>query len=100
MVSLFALYRRPQDEVEFLSHYRDVHAPLALQLPGLLSLDWGREAAMGGTGDEPWFLVAEMRFSDRQAMDSALQSPQGKAAAADLKTFAKGLLTMKAVEWQ
>ncbi len=55
---------------------------------------------MGGTGDEPWFLVAEMRFSDRQAMDSALQSPQGKAAAADLKTFAKGLLTMKAVEWQ
>ena len=100
MVSLFALYRQPQDEARFMTHYQDVHAPLARQLPGLISLEWGKEVSLGASQGESWFMVAEMRFSDRGAMDQALQSPQGKAAAADLRTFAKGLLTMKAVEWQ
>ena len=100
MVSLFAFYRWPNNEAEFLIHYRDVHVPLALQLPGLLSLNWGRPTPLGGVSDDSWFLLAEMRFTDREALDQALQSSPGKAASEDLKTFAKGLFTMRAVEWQ
>lgn len=99
MVSLFALYLRPTDEQDFLAHYRDVHAPLAQALPGLISLDWGPCRSMGSGDDNPWFLVAEMRFQDSAAAQHALASPQGRAAGDDVNQFAGGLLTMRMVEW-
>lgn len=100
MVSLFALYRRPDDEAGFLEHYRTIHAPLARGMPGLVSLDWGLSAEVSSHDDAPWFVVAEMRFVSREAALDALRSSPGRAAANDVRTFAAGLLTMRMVEWQ
>lgn len=95
MVSLFALYRRPDDEEAFLSHYRDVHAPLAAKWPGLLDMHWAL-----CPDDSGWYLMAELRFSDKAALKAAMESPTGAEAAHDIERFAKGLLTMRTVEWQ
>ncbi len=99
MVSLFALYRKPDNESAFLQHYETIHAPLARQMPGILSLEWGRQELLFSPEADPWFLVAEMRFSTRDAMMAALNSPQGRAAGADLNGFARGLVIMRMVEW-
>lgn len=101
MVSLFALYRRPQDEAVFLDHYQSVHVPLARRMPGLLTLDWGTPASLNtGDGDQDWFLIAEMRFDTKDAMTEALQSSEGRLAGEDVNSFAAGLLTMRTVQWQ
>ncbi len=101
MVSLFALYRRPEDEEAFLSYYRDVHVPLASRMPGLAEIQWGKQELIGSEDpSDPWFVVAEMRFKDRASLMAAVTSEQGKAAAEDTKYFAEGLLTMRVVEWE
>lgn len=96
MVSLFALYRRPVDEVGFITHYETVHVPLAKRLPNLQDIRWGR--LMGD--DSPWFWVAEMRFQTVADLKAAMRSPAGQKAAEDLAGFADGLFTMRTVEWQ
>lgn len=100
MVSLFALYQRPSDERAFLDHYAAVHVPLAQKMPGLISLEWGLQTLLSQKTPDPWFLVAEMRFPDRETLMAALSSAEGKAAGRDLDSFAKDLVTMRMVEWQ
>lgn len=100
MVSLFAEYRQPPDEAAFLSHYRTTHVPLAERMPGLLQLTWGRPQTLFSGDAAPFFLVAEMRFTDRDQLMAALRSEEGKAASRDLEHFAKGLVTMRMVEWE
>lgn len=99
MVSVFALYTKPADEQAFLDHYAQVHAPLARSLPGLLSLNWGQPGPLFQADDSGWFLIAEMRFGDRDAALAALASEAGRNAGQDLARFAKGLVTMRMVEW-
>ncbi len=98
MISLFVLYQKPQNEETFLDYYRHHHVPLAKTMPGLLSLDWGFPRVVSDQAD--WYLVAEMRFQDREKMHAALNSSEGQAASRDVETFAAGLVTMRVVEWQ
>lgn len=37
-VKLLAMYTQPDDVDAFLTHYRDVHAPLVEKVPGLTKL--------------------------------------------------------------
>jgi uncharacterized protein (TIGR02118 family) len=79
---VFASYARPADETAFASHYRAVHVPLTLAMPGLLEFTWG-------LGDRPEsHVVARMTFRDEESADAAFASPEGAAAAGDLASFA------------
>ncbi|NMP21193.1 EthD family reductase [Sulfobacillus harzensis] len=100
MVSLFALYRRPADEAAFLDYYRNHHVPLARTMPGLLSLEWGHPSALAPGESAEWYIVAEMRFANRAAMDAALASSEGRAALRDVQQFAGNLVTMRVVNWE
>lgn len=93
MVTLVALYRRPSDEAGFLSYYENVHVPLALKMPGMLSLSHGR-ISHDLTGDGSVFYMALMTFPDRNTLKQALTSPEGQAASRDVNNFAPGLLTL------
>lgn len=87
MVKLIAVYEMAADLASFESHYRGTHMPLAMRLPGLrkCELGWVR-SALGG---EPrYHLVAELYFDDNAALDAALRSPEGAAAAEDVSAFA------------
>lgn len=97
MVTLMALYRRPSDEAGFLSYYEQVHVPLALKMPGMLSLSHGR-VSRDLTGDGSVFYMAIMTFPDHPTLEQALTSPEGQAASRDVSHFAAGLLTLVAGE--
>lgn len=91
MVKLIAVYSKPEDPAAFEKHYREVHCPLACRMPGLkrCELGWIRAAPLG----EPrYHLVAELYFEDRTALDAAMASPEGRAAARDLMGFAGKLV--------
>lgn len=94
MVKLIALYERPDDVEAFLEHYREVHTPLVLELPGLERLVVDRVTADAFGGEPRYFLIAEMHFADRAALDAALKSPQNRALGQDVMRFAKGLVTV------
>ncbi len=81
-VRLRVLWGTPEDPQEFDRHYREVHVPLARQLPGLraytLSRTTGEIAERDGS-----YLIAELDFDDRAALNAAIGSPAGEAATAD-----------------
>ncbi len=94
LVKLIALYRQPGDRDAFDRHYREVHTPLAEKMPGLQKLEVTRIVGDPMGGSSEWYLMAEMYFADRQTLDAAMTSPEGKAAAKDLMGFAGKIVTM------
>lgn len=97
MIKLVAFYSRPADEAAFIDHYANVHTPLVHQIPGLQKLVVNR-AIESPLGEPPYWMIAEMHFSDRAAFDAALASPENRAAGRDIRNFAIGLVTLAVVE--
>lgn len=90
MAKLVALYRAPSDPTAFYSYYYDSHVPIAKRLPGLRKYEVST-AAFAPDGDaSPYHLVATMHFDSVEAIEQAMESPQGQTAAADLSNFADG----------
>jgi uncharacterized protein (TIGR02118 family) len=87
-VKLVALYTQPDDPDVFEQHYRDQHLPLVHAFPGLQKVETGRIIAEADGGDPLWYRVTEMYFADRDALDAALASKHGQAAAADYAKIA------------
>jgi len=83
MVRFLALYTTPSDPAAFDRHYREVHVPLAKQLPGLRRYTLSRDIAPI-RGEQTYYLVAELDYDDMDALRVAFSSPQGQAAAADV----------------
>ncbi|MCW2898771.1 MAG: ethyl tert-butyl ether degradation protein EthD [Streptosporangiaceae bacterium] len=77
-----ALYETPADPAAFDRHYRDVHIPLARQLPGLRRYTLGRDV-VAVRGGEPYYLVAELEWDTMEELRAAFASPKGRATAAD-----------------
>jgi len=98
MIKLIALYRRPDDLEAFMEHYRDVHTPLTLALPGLQRLVLDRVTADAFGGEPEFVLMAEMHFADRDAFRAAMRSEENRRLAADLKTFAADVATVLVTE--
>ncbi|TFV52888.1 EthD family reductase [Blastococcus sp. TF02A-35] len=90
---LVVSYGTPEDPAAFDAHYRDVHAPLARQMPGLVRFTVGHPSAMDPSQPAP-YLVAELDFDSEAAMGAAFASAEGQAAAADVPGFATGGATM------
>ncbi|MDQ3880747.1 MAG: EthD family reductase [Chloroflexota bacterium] len=89
MVRLIVLYNTPEDAAAFDAHYRDVHLPIVQRYPGLRELRLSRTSAPAG-GRSPYYLMAEMLFEDRAALDAAVASDAGRESARDLRNFATG----------
>ena len=83
-----ALWGRPQDPISFERHYRDVHIPLALKLPGLSRYTLSRNIAPIRSHD-PCYLVAELDFDDLDSLQAAFQSRAGRDTAADIANLAQ-----------
>jgi len=93
MVKLIALYKKPPDLKAFDEHYFNIHTPLVRQLPGLRKFEVARITG-APIGEPKYYMLAEMHFDSQQALDSALASPQGRASAKDLMSFAAGLVDL------
>jgi uncharacterized protein (TIGR02118 family) len=87
---MVVVYKRADlTDEQFRQHFEQVHGPLAAKLPGLrhyiqnyCSYDDARRKPPG------WDAIVELYFDDWDAMEAAWESPEGKAADADLPLFA------------
>lgn len=93
MVKLVALYKKPKDTEVFDKHYEEVHTPLTLKMPGLRKMEVSRVTG-APMGESEFYLMAEMYFDDAGALQAAMGSDEGKAAARDLMGFAGDIVTM------
>lgn len=93
MIKLIALFTQPPDTGEFDRHFFDIHLPLVRKIPGLENIEVTTVTGVppGGTR---YHLVAEMTFASLDAMNAAHASPEGKAVARDLMSFAADLVTL------
>ncbi len=83
MVRVLVLYSKPQDVQAFEQHYQEVHLPLANKLPGLQRFTISRNVVP--TNDsEPYYLIAELDWTDIPALQEAFQSAEGQAVGQDI----------------
>ncbi len=93
MVKLIALYKTPENKEEFDNHYDKIHTPLVMQIPGLRKLEVTKITG-SPIGESKYYLMAEMYFDSVDEMNLGNASPQGKATAKDLMSFAANLVTL------
>ena len=98
MVKLVAVYRKPEDPAAFDKHYFETHAPLAMKMPGLIKCEIEKVIGSPMPGAEVPYLAAHLYFKDKAALDAAMASPEGKAAAKDLMSFAGKYVRMHFTE--
>ncbi|ADL01189.1 EthD family reductase [Brevundimonas subvibrioides] len=98
MAQLVVTYRTPTDPAAFDAHYRDVHAPLARQIPGLRRFDLSDGPVMTPEGPSDIHSIAILTFDSLADLTAAMGSPEGQAAAADVGTFATGGASMQMFE--
>jgi uncharacterized protein (TIGR02118 family) len=90
MTDFVVLYKTPNDAAAFDKYYAETHIPLAKKLPGLRRYQISRGPVASPSGASGVHLVATLTFDDLAAVQSALTSPEGQAAAADVGNFASG----------
>ena len=88
MFQLIALYNQPEDPAAFDKHYDDVHAGLAVKLPGLQRLTINRPGPDPEGNPAQFYFVGVLEWADENAFQQSLASPEGEAALADLPNFA------------
>jgi uncharacterized protein (TIGR02118 family) len=86
---LIVQYGQPTDPAEFDRHYREVHVGLAQAIPGVQRFTIGHPRSLDPSTPAP-YLVAELDFESAEALAAGMGSEAGRAAGADVATFATG----------
>lgn len=97
MAQLLVLYSQPADPDAFDKYYYETHIPIAKRIPGLRSYVISSTPPRVLVGNSI-HLAAELTFDSMGAIDTALASPEGQAAAADLVNFAQAGACLMAFE--
>lgn len=100
MIQLTVLYGQPQDPAAFDRYYHETHVSLAKRLPGLKGYTVNKPTSLDPQERSPYYLIADLYFENMGALQAALQSSEGQAAAGDLQNFATGGVTLVAGEVQ
>src|SRR5579862_8784962 len=86
---MVVLYRRTDlTSAEFRRHLEQIHAPLAMSLPGLRKYTQNHVSDDPKRGHPGWDAIIELYFDNKGVMEAAWASPQGAASDADLPLFA------------
>jgi uncharacterized protein (TIGR02118 family) len=94
MAQLLVLYHQPTDVAAFDRYYFETHVPIAKKIMGLRSyvVNSGSPTIIAGSLSP--HLIAELEFDSLAELQTALASPEGQAAAADLANFAHAGVTI------
>ncbi len=90
MAELVVMYKTPKDAKAFDKHYFEKHVPLAKKLPGLRTYKVTQGPIATPAGPSGLHLIATLTFDSVTAIQAAFGTPEGRAAAADVQTFATG----------
>ncbi len=93
MIKLTVLYGHPTDPAAFEKYYREVHMPIADKIPGVARWELTRLTGAADGSKPAFYRMAELYFTDLEAMEKSLNSPGGMAALHDLPKFASGGVT-------
>ena len=96
MRKLIALYHHPENTDRFRKHVEQIHLPLVARFPGLRAMRHGFGVG-SSTEVSPYYAIVECEFDDEAAMNRALSSPEGAAAAADVPNYATAGVTILTV---
>ena len=94
MAKLVGRYKQPADKAAFDDYYVKKHVPLANKIPGLKRYEINAAPIASPTGASPYHLIATLEFDSMGALQQALGSSQGAAAAGDLANFAQAGVEM------
>ena len=89
MAKLVALYRKPSNAAVFDAYYVSTHVPIAKKISGLRRYEVSAGPVATPQGDSPYHLAVILSFDSMAAIQQALSSPEGQAAAGDLANFAQ-----------
>ena len=90
MAKIVVMYKIPTDAAAFDKYYFETHIPIAKKIPGLKRYEVSQGPVATPSGPSPFHLIAMLEFSNMAAIQQALGSPQGQAAAGDMQNFASG----------
>ena len=90
MAMIVVLYKAPKNAGTFNQYYFNTHVPIAKKMPGLRKYEVNAGVIGAPPGASPVHLIAMLSFDSPVAIESALGSPEGQAAAGDLANFADG----------
>ena len=93
MFRLTVLYGHPEDPAHFDRYYREVHIPLARKMKGLTGWTVGKCEPVEPGSEPPYHVMVGLYAESADAMQAILDSPEGRAAVADLPNFATGGVT-------
>ena len=85
---IFVVHKRPDmDRGEFRRYWREVHGPLAARMPGLRKYSQNHPLPDPSQANLPCDGIAELWFDSPEALQAALDSPEGAATMADIPNF-------------
>jgi uncharacterized protein (TIGR02118 family) len=90
MAEVVVTYKTPKDPTAFDKYYAETHIPLAKKMPGLRNYQLSQGVVATPAGPSGVHLIATLTFDSMAAIQAALGSPEGQAAAGDLPNFATG----------
>lgn len=94
MIKLTVLYGHPTDSAAFEDYYKNTHMPKAEKMTGFSNSELTKFISAPDGGKPALFRMAEFWFSDKDAMQKTLESPEGQATANDISNFATGGATL------
>ena len=98
MITLTALFKKPEDTAAFDEHYDNVHAPLMKKVPGLRKMEVTRFSRMltpaNALISEQPYMQCTMYFDNKDSFKAAMATEENKAAGTDLMNFAGPLVSM------
>ncbi len=84
MVKLIAMYKKPQDAATFDQVYFEEHIPATAKMPGLRRAEINKVTG-SPMGEPEYYLIASLYFDDRDALNAAMASEEGRASARSLR---------------
>jgi len=90
MYKATVLYGQPDDPAAFDAYYHETHIPIAQKMQGLTGWTITKLDPEDDGTPAPYYLVAELYASSREALLAVFDSPEGHAATADVPNFATG----------
>jgi uncharacterized protein (TIGR02118 family) len=94
MIKAVVMYGHPTNVIAFERHYQETHLPLAAKIPGVQRIELDKVVGTPDGSKPPYYRIAELYAENQEALDAAMQSPEGKAAMADIPNFASGGVTV------
>ncbi|MBS1921388.1 MAG: EthD family reductase [Bacteroidetes bacterium] len=94
MIKGTVFYGHPKDVDAFEKYYAETHLPLVSKTSGVVKAEYTKFLPNPDGTAPAYYRMAELYFDGLAELQQALNSPEGKAMAADLSNFATGGVTI------